>query len=108
MESLSRVESPLQRESHNKISRRGWMSVSEVSVPVFNDRIEKKFQLGVRDSEVATVWRELGSILAPYGMVPVQEITSVGSLYFDNKDYDLLRYSLYNRLFLVRLRAYEF
>ena len=83
------------------------MSVSQVSVPVFNDRIEKKFQLGVRDSEVATVWLELGSMLAPYGMVPVQEITSVGSVYFDNKDYDLLRYSLYNRLFLVRLRAYE-
>lgn len=83
------------------------MSVSQLSVPVFNDRIEKKFHLGVKDSEVAGLWREIGSILTPYGMVPVQEITSVGSVYFDNKDYDLLRYSLDNRLFLVRLRAYE-
>jgi hypothetical protein len=78
-----------------------------VDVPVFADRIEHKYQLGVKDTEVARVWREVGSVLAPYGMVPVQEITSVGSVYFDNKDYDLLRYSLDDRLFLVRLRAYE-
>ena len=83
------------------------MSVPEVNVPVFKDRIERKYQLGVKDSEVANLWREIGSILAPYGMAPVQEITSVGSVYFDNKDYDLLRYSLDDRLFLVRLRAYE-
>lgn len=83
------------------------MSVHQVHVPVFKDRIERKYQLGVKDSEVASLWREIGSVLAPYGMVPVQEITSVGSVYFDNKDYDLLRYSLDDRLFLVRLRVYE-
>ena len=83
------------------------MSVHRANVPVFKDRIEKKYQLGVKDSEVANLWREIGTVLAPYGMVPVQEITSVGSVYFDNKDYDLLRYSLDHRLFLVRLRAYE-
>ena len=83
------------------------MNVPRVKVPVFKDRIERKYQLGVKDSEVANLWREIGSVLAPYGMVPVQEITSVGSVYYDNKDYDLLRYSLDDRLFLVRLRAYE-
>src|SRR5262245_39001988 len=83
------------------------MGTATVTVPVFTDRIERKYQLGIKDSEVANLWREIGSILAPYGMVPVQEITSVGSVYFDNKDYDLLRYSLEDRLFLVRLRAYE-
>ena len=83
------------------------MSIARPQVPVFKDRIEKKFQLGVKESEVADLWRELGSVLAPYGMCPVQEITSVGSVYFDNQDYDLLRYSLDDHLFLVRLRAYE-
>ena len=64
------------------------MSVHQVHVPVFRDRIERKYQLGVKDSEVANLWREIGSVLAPYGMVPVQEITSVGSVYFGNKDHD--------------------
>jgi len=64
------------------------MSVHQVHVPVFKDRIERKYQLGVKDSEVANLWREIGSVLAPYGMAPVQEITSVGSVYFDNQDHD--------------------
>ena len=83
------------------------MIVPQVNAPIFNDRIERKYRLGVKDSDVAGLWRELSSILAPFGMVPAQEVTSVGSVYFDNKDYDLLRYSLDNRLYLVRLRAYE-
>ena len=83
------------------------MNMPTVNVPVFIDRIERKYQLGVNNSEVADLWRDIGSVLAPYWMAPVQEITSVGSVYFDNKDYDLLRYSLDDRLFLVRLRAYE-
>ena len=76
-------------------------------MPVFKDRIEKKFQLGLKGNEVADLWRELGVILAPYGMRPVQEITSVGSVYFDNKDCDLLRFSLLGHLMLFRTRAYE-
>ncbi|MEX0802909.1 MAG: VTC domain-containing protein, partial [Candidatus Binatia bacterium] len=78
-----------------------------MKVPAFNDRIEKKYQIGISHSGVADLWRDLTSFLAPYGLSPVQEITSVGSLYFDNKDCDLLRYSLFGRLMLVRLRAYE-
>ena len=78
-----------------------------MNFPVFKDRIEKKYQLGVHESEVADLWREMTSFLAPYGLAPVQEITSVGSVYFDNKDYDLLHYSLLGRLMLVRIRAYE-
>lgn len=73
----------------------------------FNDRIEKKYQVGISESEVASLWRELTSFLGPHGLVPVQEITSVGSVYFDNKDCDLLRYSLFGRLMLVRVRSYE-
>jgi len=78
-----------------------------MTFPVFKDRIEKKYQLGVDESHVADLWREMTLFLAPYGLAPVQEITSVGSVYFDNKDYDLLHYSLLGRLMLVRIRAYE-
>ena len=73
----------------------------------FNDRIEKKYQVGISASEVAGLWRDLRSFLSPYGLAPVQKITSVGSVYFDNKDCDLLRYSLFGRLMLVRVRSYE-
>ncbi len=73
----------------------------------FNDRIEKKYQVGISESEVAGLWRNLRSFLGPHGLAPVQEITSVGSVYFDNKDCDLLRYSLFGRLMLVRVRSYE-
>src|SRR4030095_9324641 len=78
-----------------------------MTFPVFKDRIEKKYQLGVDESHVADLWREMTLFLAPYGLTPVQEITSVGSGYFDNKDYDLLHYSLLGRLMLVRIRTYE-
>jgi hypothetical protein len=73
----------------------------------FNDRIEKKYQVGISESEVAGLWRDLSSFLGSHGLAPVQEITSVGSVYFDNKDCDLLRYSLFGRLMLVRVRSYE-
>jgi hypothetical protein len=73
----------------------------------FNDRIEDKYQVGISGSEVAGLWRDLSLFLGPHGLAPVQEITSVGSVYFDNKDCDLLRYSLFGRLMLVRARVYE-
>ena len=75
--------------------------------PAFNDRIEKKYQIGVNESDVAGLWRDLSSFLQPYGLAPVQDVTSVGSIYFDNKDCDLLRYSLFGRLMIVRVRTYE-
>src|SRR4026208_308723 len=78
-----------------------------MNVPAFNDRIEKNFQLGIEEREVAMLWRDLGAVLHPYGLEPVQEITSVGSVYFDNKDCDLLRFSLLGHLMLFRTRAYE-
>jgi hypothetical protein len=83
------------------------LEIWQMKNQVFNDRIEKKYQVGISGSEVAGLWRDLRSFLAPHGLVPVQEITSVGSVYFDNKDCDLLRYSLFGRLMLVRLRSYE-
>jgi hypothetical protein len=75
--------------------------------PAFNDRIETKFQLGIDEADVAALWRDLSSLLRPYGLRPVQEITSVGSVYFDNKDCDLLRFNLLGRLMIFRTRAYE-
>ena len=83
------------------------MIIPEMKVPVFSDRIEKKYQIEIDEGNVASLWRELGSFLAPYGLAPVQEIVCVGSVYFDNKDYDLLHYSLLGRLMLFRIRAYE-
>ena len=79
----------------------------EMKIPAFNDRIERKYQIGIGENEVAGFWRDLRSVLGPYGLAPVQEITSVGSVYFDNKDCDLLRYSLFGRLMVVRVRTYE-
>ena len=73
----------------------------------FDTRIEKKYQVGIAESGVAELWRFLNGLLRPYGLVPVQEITSVGSVYYDNRSCDLLRYSLLGRLFIVRVRAYE-
>jgi len=81
--------------------------VGEMNIPAFNDRIERKYQIGISENEVAGFWRDLRSILGPYGLAPVQDITSVGSVYFDNKDCDLLRYSLFGRLMIVRVRTYE-
>ena len=78
-----------------------------MQVPAFNDRVEKKFQIGIEEKEVATLWRELSTVLRSYGLEPVQEVTSVGSVYFDNKDCDLLRFSLLGHLLLFRTRAYE-
>jgi len=75
--------------------------------PAFNDRIEKKYQIGIDESCIAELWREMGDMLRPYDILPVQEITSVGSVYFDNRDCDLLRFSLLGHLMLFRTRAYE-
>ena len=77
------------------------------TAPAFNDRVETKFQLGIDEGDVAVFWRDLSAILKPYGLEAVQEITSVGSVYFDNKDCDLLRLSLFGHLMLFRTRAYE-
>lgn len=78
-----------------------------MDAPPFNNRVEKKFQIGIGENEVAALWRDLGSFLIPHGLHPVQEITSVGSVYFDNRDCDLLRFNLFGHLLLFRTRAYE-
>ncbi len=75
--------------------------------PIYQDRIEKKYQVGLSEDGVAGLWRELSECLPKYGLNPLYEITSVGSVYFDNKDYNLLHYTLGGRLLVVRLRAYE-
>jgi hypothetical protein len=59
-----------------------------VNVPVFNDGIERKFQLGVKGSEVDNLWREIGAFLASYEMLLAQELASVGSVHLDDQDHD--------------------
>jgi SPX domain protein involved in polyphosphate accumulation len=78
-----------------------------MKAPPFNDRIEKKFQINIDEREVAALWRDVSSVLRPHGLLPTQEITSVGSVYFDNKDCDLLRFNLFGHLMVFRVRAYE-
>ena len=78
-----------------------------MKAPPFNDRVERKFQIGIEEGEVAGLWRDLTRLLKPFGLQPVQEITSVGSVYFDNKDCDLLRFSLFGHLMIFRTRVYE-
>jgi hypothetical protein len=77
--------------------------------PIYIDRVETKYLVDIGEDGMAAFWRDLGSFLGPHGLAPIQEITSVGTVYFDNKDYDLLRYILLIRRchILVRLRAYE-
>jgi SPX domain protein involved in polyphosphate accumulation len=85
------------------------MARSEVAGPLYQDRIERKHDVGVRQDGVAALWRELSEFLPKYGLQPINEITCVGTVYFDNRDYDLTRYTVLNpgRRMLVRLRTYE-
>ena len=78
--------------------------------PIFIDRVERKYLVGVDEDGMAGFFRDLTSFLKPHGLEPVQEITNVATVYFDNKDYDLLRYILLIRRthILFRLRAYEY
>lgn len=77
--------------------------------PIYQDRTERNYQVGVSQDGVAGLWRELSEFLPKYGLRPIYEITCVGTVYFDNKDYDLTRYTVSNggRHLLVRLRTYE-
>lgn len=75
--------------------------------PLYIERIEKKFQLGIRDDGLALLWRELNGYLPQFGLEPIHEITNIGSVYFDNDECDLLSDSLVGRLKLVRVRTYE-
>lgn len=77
--------------------------------PIYQDRIERNYEVGVSHDGVAGLWRDLSEFLPKYGLDPINEITCVGTVYFDNRDYDLTRYTVLNpgRRMLVRLRTYE-
>jgi len=77
--------------------------------PNYQDRIERNYEVAVTPDGVAALWRKLSEFFPKYGMHPINEITSVGTVYFDNRDYDLTRYTILNpaRRMLVRLRTYE-
>ncbi len=80
-----------------------------VKGPIYQDRIERNYEVGVSQDGVAGLWRELSECLPQYGLHPIYEITCVGTVYFDNRDYDLTRFTVLNpgRRTLVRLRTYE-
>lgn len=77
--------------------------------PNYQDRIERNYEVDVSQNDVATLWRELVEFFPKYGLFPINEIAGVGTVYFDNRDYDLTRYTVLNpaRRMLVRLRTYE-
>jgi SPX domain protein involved in polyphosphate accumulation len=77
--------------------------------PVYQDRIERNYELGVGPGGVGAMWQELSGFFGRFGLNSRYEITGVGTVYFDNRDYDLMRYTILNpaRRMLVRLRAYE-
>ena len=77
--------------------------------PNYQERIERNYEVGICQDEVAALWRELSKFFPKYGVYPINEITNVGTVYFDNRDYDLTRYTILNpaRRMLVRLRVYE-
>jgi SPX domain protein involved in polyphosphate accumulation len=80
-----------------------------VEEPNYQDRIERNYQVAVGQNEVAALWRDLTEVLPQFGLKPIYEITCVGSVYFDNRDLDLTRYTILNggRHILVRIRTYE-
>jgi SPX domain protein involved in polyphosphate accumulation len=77
--------------------------------PNYQDRIERNYQIDVDPDGVGGLWRDLTRYLPRYGLTPIYEITCVGSVYLENKEFDLTRYNLLNggRYLLVRFRAYE-
>ena len=77
--------------------------------PNYQDRIERNYEVDINQNDVASLWRELGEFFPKYGLYPIKEITGIGTVYFDNRDYDLTRYTVLNpaRRMLVRLRTYE-
>lgn len=77
--------------------------------PNYQDRIERNYHVSVRGDSVANFWRDLSNYLPKFGLKPIYEVTCVSSVYFDNRDYDLTRYTILNggRHILVRLRTYE-
>lgn len=82
---------------------------STMNEPHYQDRIERNYQVAVCENTIAELWRDLSSYLPRFGLKPIFEITCVASVYFDNQDFDLTRYTILNggRHILVRFRSYE-
>lgn len=88
---------------------RDTISVERTKGVNFQDRIERNYEVAVTEDGVTPLWRGLCDFFPQYGLHPTNAITGVGTVYFDNKDYDLTRYTVLNpaRRMLVRLRTYE-
>ncbi|MBI4488324.1 MAG: VTC domain-containing protein [Deltaproteobacteria bacterium] len=78
--------------------------------PVYMDRIEKKYEVGISQNSLPDLWRDVSRYVPLHEFTPGQQITWVNSVYFDNKDFDLLRLGLLNLRdnIHVRLRTYEY
>lgn len=82
----------------------------EAKSPIYIERVEKKYEVGLGESGLPALWRDLSRYIPLHEFTPGQPITLVSSVYFDNKDCDLLRYSLismYDNIHM-RLRTYEY
>lgn len=80
-----------------------------MSGPNYQDRIERNYEVNITPDRITALWRGLSEFFPKYGLDPLNKITGVGTVYFDNRDLDLTRYTILNpaRRMLVRLRAYE-
>lgn len=76
----------------------------------FIEREERKYEVGIRVCDLNTLVHDLSRYAPVHEFTTGQQITYVSSVYFDNKDYDLLRLSLLTQhhTFHVRLRTYEY
>jgi SPX domain protein involved in polyphosphate accumulation len=77
--------------------------------PIYMERVERKFEVGICESGVPALSRDLARYVPLHEFIPGQQITLVSSVYFDNNDYDVLRFSLLsmNDNVHFRLRNYE-
>jgi SPX domain protein involved in polyphosphate accumulation len=78
--------------------------------PVYMDRIERKYEVGISQNSLPDLWRDVSRYVPLHEFTPGQQITWVNSVYFENKDFDLLRFGLLNIQdnIHVRVRTYEY
>ena len=83
------------------------MSVESLA---YIDRLERKYQVGIDQNDLPAFWRDVGRYAPLYEFTPGQQVTWVSSVYFENKEFDLLRLgflSIHGGIH-VRLRTYEY
>jgi SPX domain protein involved in polyphosphate accumulation len=81
-----------------------------VESPFYTDRIERKYQVGIDPSDLSAFCRDVSRYAPLHEFIPGRQITWVNSIYFENQEFDLLRFSLLSGQdnIHVRLRTYEY